>query len=53
LTSFGRDVGDDLGIRLSGAAGVVLYFSAAMLFRGYDEDKLKSELADTTPVTEA
>ncbi len=48
LTSFGRDVGDDLGIRLSGAAGVVLYFSAAMLFRNYDEDKLKAELAEVS-----
>lgn len=45
LTSFGRDVGNDLGIRLSGAAGVILYFSAAVLFRNYDEQKLKSELA--------
>lgn len=45
LTSFGRDVGNDLGIRLSGAAGVVLYFVAAVLFRNYDEDKLRAELA--------
>lgn len=45
LTSFGRDVGNDIGIRLSGAAGVVLYFSAAVLFRNYDEAKLKDELA--------
>ncbi len=49
LTSFGRDIGDDLGIRLSGAAGVVLYFSAAMLFRSYDEEKLKRELVETVP----
>ncbi len=45
LTSFGRDIGDDLGIRLSGLAGVVLYALAAFLFRNYDEDKLRSELA--------
>ncbi len=46
LTSFGRDVGDDLGIRLSGLAGVVLYGLAAFLFRGYDEDRLRRELAE-------
>ena len=46
LTSFGRDVGDDLGIRLSGLAGVVLYGLAAYLFRGYDEDRLRRELAE-------
>lgn len=44
-TSFGRDIGDDLGIRLSGLAGVVLYGIAAVLFVGYDEEKLQSELA--------
>lgn len=49
LTSFGRDVGDDLGIRLSGLAGVVLYFTAAVLFRRYDEDKLQGELAAMSP----
>ncbi len=45
LTSFGRDIGDDLGIRLSGLAGVALYGLAAFLFRNYDEDKLRSDLA--------
>ena len=44
LTSFGRDIGDDLGIRLSGLAGVVLYGIAAVLFLGYDENRLRSEL---------
>ena len=46
LTSFGRDIGDDLGIRLSGLAGVILYGLAALLFLGYDENKLQRELAD-------
>lgn len=46
LTSFGRDIGDDLGIRLSGLAGVLLYGIAAVLFFGYDEDKLQEELAE-------
>ncbi len=45
LTSFGRDVGDDLGIRLSGLAGVVLYAGAAILFFRYNEKRLQSELA--------
>lgn len=45
LTSFGRDIGDDLGIRLSGLAGVVLYGTAAILFSRYDETKLRTELA--------
>lgn len=44
LTSFGRDIGDDLGIRLSGLAGVTLYAIAAALFLGYDEDRLQAEL---------
>ncbi len=48
LTSFGRDVGNDLGIRLSGLAGVVLYFTAAMLFRNFDEERLQRELAALT-----
>ncbi len=47
LTSFGRDVGDDLGIRLSGAAGLVLYGLAGVLFAGYREQKLKAALAET------
>ncbi len=45
LAAFGRDVGDDLGIRLSGFAGVGLYLVAAMLFRHYDEASLQAELA--------
>ncbi len=51
LTTFGRDVGDDLGIRLSGVAGVVLYASAAWLFRGYNENQLRGELNEMTGVT--
>ncbi len=46
LTSFGRDIGDDLGIRLSGLAGVALYGIAALLFLGYDEETLQSELEE-------
>ncbi len=49
LTSFGRDIGDDLGIRLSGLAGVALYLVAALLFRRYDEDQLRLELDGCSP----
>ncbi len=46
LAAFGRDVGDDLGIRLSGFAGIALYLIAAVLFRRYDETAMQRELAD-------
>ena len=48
LTSFGRDVGDDLGIRLSGLAGVALYLLAAILFSRYDEDRMRAQLDAAT-----
>jgi GPH family glycoside/pentoside/hexuronide:cation symporter len=37
LTTLGRDVGDDLGIRLSGLVGFVLCFVAAVVFSRYQE----------------
>ncbi len=37
LTTFGKDVGDDLGVRLSGAVGFALCSTAAIVFRGYKE----------------
>lgn len=49
FTTFGRDVGDDLGIRLTGLAGMALYIIAGLLFLGYDERKLKTELAELSP----
>jgi glycoside/pentoside/hexuronide:cation symporter, GPH family len=45
LLQFGRDVGDDLGVRLTGLAGAGLYAVAAVLFARYDEDRLQGELA--------
>ncbi|MEM7324808.1 MAG: MFS transporter [Actinomycetota bacterium] len=45
LLQFGRDVGDDLGVRLTGVGGAVLYGVAALLFSKYDEKKLQHELA--------
>lgn len=38
LTTFGRDVGDDLGVRLSGILGFTLCLGAAIVFARYDED---------------
>jgi GPH family glycoside/pentoside/hexuronide:cation symporter len=37
LTTFGRNPGDDLGVRLSGFVGLTLCLAAAVLFAGYDE----------------
>ncbi len=37
LTTFGADVGDDLGIRLSGLVGCVLCAVAGVVFTRYDE----------------
>jgi len=44
LLGFGRDVGDDLGVRLTGVAGAMLYLVAATLFSRFDEAKLQAEL---------
>lgn len=52
FTSFGRDVGDDLGIRLSGLGGMALYVVATLLFRGYDEQRMQTELAESSAMAE-
>ncbi len=52
LAAFGRDVGDDLGIRLSGFAGMVLYLVAGLLFRRYDEARMQGELATAVSARE-
>ena len=44
LTTFGRNPGDDLGIRLSGVAGFVLCLLAGIVFIRYGERKLLTEL---------
>ncbi len=41
LTTLGRDVGDDLGIRLSGVVGFVLLIGAAFLLTGYRADVIE------------
>lgn len=46
LLQLGRDVGDDLGVRMTGIAGAALYALAAVLFSFYDEERLQRELAE-------
>ena len=43
LTNLGKDVGDDLGIRLSGIAGTALCLFAFFVFLAYNENKVLSE----------
>ena len=47
LLQFGRDVGDDLGVRLTGIGGALLYLTAGFLFSKYDESTLQRELAES------
>lgn len=49
LTTFGKDPGDDLGIRLSGLAGFLLCLGAGLIFIRYNERKLMREMADLQP----
>jgi GPH family glycoside/pentoside/hexuronide:cation symporter len=44
LTTFGKDPGDDLGIRLSGVVGFLLCVVAALVFTRYDERQLMQEM---------
>ena len=41
LTTFGKDPGDDLGIRLAGPVGLALCIVAAVVFIRFNEDALK------------
>lgn len=43
LTTFGRNPGDDLGVRLSGMIGWGLCLLAGIVFIGYNEKKLMVE----------
>ncbi len=49
LTTFGKDPGDDLGIRLSGIAGFLLCLGAGLVFIRYNERKLMREMAELQP----
>lgn len=44
LTTLARDVGDDLGIRLSGLVGFVLCFVAAIVFSRYHEQTVTHDV---------
>ncbi len=44
LTNFGKDIGDDLGIRLSGMAGMALCVLAFMAFSRYREREVLAEI---------
>ncbi len=46
LTTFGKDPGNDLGIRLSGVAGFVLCLGAGLVFIRYNEKKLMKETTE-------
>jgi GPH family glycoside/pentoside/hexuronide:cation symporter len=46
LTTFGKDPGNDLGIRLSGIAGFFLCLGAGLVFIRYNEKKLMKETAE-------
>ena len=43
LTNLGKDVGDDLGIRLSGIAGMFLCLFAFVVFMAYNENRVLRE----------
>lgn len=44
MTTFGKDIGNDTGIRLSGVVGFVLCFLAGMIFLRYQEAQVLSEI---------
>ncbi len=44
LTTFGKDPGNDLGVRLSGPVGLSLCLAAALVFMLYDERRLLAEM---------
>lgn len=44
LLSFGKERGNDIGVRMSGIAGFVLCLFAAVIFQKYDEEKTLREI---------
>ncbi len=46
LTTFGKDPGDDLGVRLSGLVGWLLCLAAGVVFARYDERELLGEIEE-------
>lgn len=53
LTNLGKDVGDDLGIRLSGIVGMVLCLLAFAIFMLYNENKVLRETIEMRGKAEA
>ena len=53
LTNFGKDVGDDLGVRVSGLVGVACALLALAAFCCYDERTLLKEIDTMTAAAEA
>ncbi len=51
LLNFGKEVDNDLGIRLTGIAGVVLCLAAAWILRGYDEESILSEIKNLKSIS--
>ncbi len=49
LTTFGKDPGHDLGIRLSGVFGCLLCLAAGLIFTRYDEQQLLGETEQLAP----
>ena len=43
LTLYGKDPGNDLGIRLTGVFGMILCLMAAIVFYGFDEEGLQKK----------
>ncbi len=48
LTTFGKDPGNDFGVRLSGLFGCLLCLAAGFVFLRYQEKKLLAELEELT-----
>ncbi len=44
MTTFGKDIGNDTGIRLSGVVGFVLCFLAGVIFLRYQESQILNEI---------
>lgn len=50
LTNFGKDVGDDLGIRLSGLVGMVFTILSLVIFTGYEEHRVVTGPGDLASI---
>jgi hypothetical protein len=46
LSTFGKDVGDDLGVRLSGPVSAIICLAGTYFFYLYPEKRIEARLAD-------